>query len=134
MSIQVDWQKACLFNVTTSNGSQLLVDAENGLAPCPTELLLSALGSCSATDVVLYLQEHGVDVEQLSNKLTYTLTDDEPRLYQSANLHFSAQGIGITTELLSSAAQQAVSHHCHVCLMLKPAIEISYSVEVVSGD
>jgi putative redox protein len=82
--------------------------------------------------VVLYLQEHGVDVEQLSNKLTYTLTDDEARLYQSAKLQFSAKEIGTPTGLLSSAAQQAVSHHCHVSLMLKPAIEISYSVEVIS--
>ena len=131
MTIQVDWNKECQFNVTTSNGSVIAVDSENNTAPCPTELLLSALGSCSATDVVLYLQDQGVEVESLNNTVTHTLTDSEPRLYKSANLHLRVKGVGVTEAMVNAAAQQAVSKYCHVCLMLQPNIEVTYSAEII---
>ena len=131
MSINVDWQKDCQFKVTTSNGFSIIIDAENEVAPCPTEVLLSALGSCSATDVMLYFKDKQAQLESLNNHLTYTLTQTEPRLYQSVNLHFTAKGEGITVAELERAAELAINQYCHVCLMLKPAIEITFSVEVL---
>ena len=134
MSINVDWQGDCQFKVTTSGGFTVEVDAENTQAPCPTELLLSALGSCSATDVALYFQDKGVNLESLNNQVTYTLTDSEPRLYESANLHFTVKGQGITASDVELAARNAITQYCHVCLMLQPAIRITHSVEVIDSD
>ncbi len=91
MSINVKWGGECQFSVTTEGGFNFNVDATSKTAPCPTEILLSALGSCSATDVVLILQEQGIEIQSLENSVTHTLTDDEPRLYKSANLHFVVQ-------------------------------------------
>ena len=127
MSIKVKWGGDCRFNVTTAGGFSFNVDSTGTQAPCPTEVLLSALGSCSATDVVLMLQEQGFQVESLENSITFVLTDSEPRLYQSANLHFVAEGNGFTSGDVLSAAQEAVAKHCHVCLMLSPAINITCS-------
>ncbi|WP_417605752.1 OsmC family protein [Oceanimonas baumannii] len=104
MSIKVKWGGGCRFNVTTAGGFSFNVDSTGTQAPCPTEVLLSALGSCSATDVVLMLQEQGFQVESLENSITFVLTDSEPRLYQSANLHFVAEGSGFTSDDVLSAA------------------------------
>ena len=134
MSIHVDWQGDCQFNVTTTGGFTVEVDAENAQAPCPTELLLSALGSCSATDVALYFQDKGINLESLNNQVTYTLTDSEPRLYESVNLHFTVKGQGITTSDVELAARNALTQYCHVCLMLQPTIRITHSVEVINSD
>ncbi len=90
----------CRFKVSAEDGFTFNVDATTEKASCPTEILLSALGSCSATDVVLLLQDQGVEVKGLENTVTFALTESEPRLYK-----------------------------CHVCL-LSPTIDITCSAEV----
>ncbi|MFP2769314.1 OsmC family protein [Oceanisphaera sp. KMM 10153] len=130
MSINVKWNGDLRFKVTTESGFDFNVDSMNKKAPCPTEILLSALGSCSATDAVLILQDKGVEVKSLENNVTFTLTDSEPGLYKSANLHFVVEGDRVTKSGVLSAAQEAVAKHCHVCLMLSPTIEITCSAEV----
>lgn len=130
MTINVNWVKDCQFEITTEKGFKINADADSEIAPCPTEILLSALGSCSATDVVMGLQEQGVEVESLNNKITYTLTEQEPQLYKTANLHFTVKATLVSEKQVKTAAENAINKYCHVCLMLKPAIDISYSVEV----
>ncbi|WP_281223570.1 OsmC family protein [Photobacterium sanguinicancri] len=131
MTINVKWAGDCQFKITTSSGFNFDIDATSTVAPCPTDMLLSALGACSATDVVLLLKEKGFSVKTLDNNLTYTLTESEPRLYESANLHFVVTGDGISKDDVLIAAQEAVLKHCHVCLMLQPSITISCSAEVL---
>ncbi|WP_286237550.1 OsmC family protein [Neptuniibacter halophilus] len=125
MSIQVKWNGDCRFKVTTEQGFSFDIDSTSEQAPCPTEVLLSALGGCSATDVVLILQEQGFEVTGLENSVTFTLTETEPRLYQSANLHFVVEGRGFSAADVLVAAREAVAKHCHVCLMLSPAMDIT---------
>lgn len=129
MSINVRWKEKCQFTVVTSGGFTLDVDSESQLAPCPTEILLSALGSCSATDVALYFEENNLGLKYLNNELTYQLTETEPRLYQSVNLHFSIEAKGGSEEQINTAIQEAITKYCHVCLMLKPAISITHSFD-----
>lgn len=131
MSINVQWAGNCQFKITTQGGFRLDVDSKSKVAPCPTELLLSALGACSATDVVLILQEQGFIVESLENCVTHVLTESEPRLYKSANLQFTVKGDGLSHAVVLSAAEEAIAKHCHVCLMLQPSIDISCSVQVI---
>ncbi len=130
--LEVSWLQGYSFRVKTDKGFELITDADNESAPCPTQILLSALGSCSATDVVDALKEQ--NLEALSNQLTYTLTDSEPRLYDSVNLHFKVKAAGITKTQLENAARNAINKYCHVCLMLQPQISISYSVEIVESS
>jgi len=131
MSICVSWLKDCQFKVATSNGFEIQADADNKAAPCPTEILLSALGSCSATDVVMGLQEQGVKIESFKSELTYTLTTTEPQLYESVNLHFTVKAVDVNEDQIASAAHQAINKYCHVCLMLQPKINISFSIEII---
>ncbi|KLV05169.1 OsmC family protein [Photobacterium aquae] len=131
MSINVKWIDKCHFKATTKDGFSVDIDADNRVAPCPTEALLYALGACSATDVVLLLQEKGAELQSLENNVTHTLTEGEPRLYQSANLHFVVKGKGFTESDVLAAAEEAISKHCHVCLMLQPQIDIRCTVEII---
>ncbi|SFJ14972.1 putative redox protein [Pseudomonas guineae] len=131
MSINVTWQGDCRFNVVTDEGFEFSIDSDSKSAPCPTEILLSALGSCSATDVALCFKGNDIDLEILTNRVTYELTENEPRLYKSVNLHFSVKGIGATEVVLKAAIEDALNKYCHVCLMLQPKIGITYTAEVI---
>ncbi|MGF1682169.1 OsmC family protein [Photobacterium minamisatsumaniensis] len=131
MAISVSWVEDCQFNVVTEDKFEFTVDADGKKAPCPTEILLSALGSCSATDVVMGLQEQGVVLKHLENKLTYTLTESSPRLYESVNLHFIVEAENVTEAQVSAAAKNALEKYCHVCLMLQPKITVTHTVAIV---
>ena len=131
MSLRVNWLENGHFNVVTEDKFEFTVDADGKQAPCPTEVLLSALGSCSATDVLMGLQEQGVDLKHLENKVTYTLTEDSPRLYETVNLHFIVEADNVSTAQVSAAAKGALEKYCHVCLMLQPKITVTHSVEIV---
>lgn len=133
MVISVSWLDNCQFNVVTEDKFEFTIDADGKQAPCPTEILLSALGSCSATDVVMGLQEQGVVLKHLENKLTYTLTEDSPRLYKTVNLHFIVEADNVSAAQVSAAAKGALEKYCHVCLMLQPKINVTHSVEIVGG-
>lgn len=130
--VNVSWLKECSFRIVTDNGFELVADANNESAPCPTQILLSALGSCSATDVVEGLTEQGVVLESLSNELSYTLSKASPQLYESVNLHFKVRANNVSVAQVSLAADNAINKYCHVCLMLGPNITISHSVELVN--
>jgi len=76
MSIKVTWQDDCRFNVVTDEWVEVSIDLDGKLAPCPTDILLSALGWRSATDVTLYFKDKGIELEALTNLLTYQLTEN----------------------------------------------------------
>ncbi|HCH25020.1 MAG TPA: osmotically inducible protein OsmC [Oceanospirillaceae bacterium] len=132
MSIKVNWQQNLEFVATTEQGHRIQLDANSDVAPCPTEMLLSALGSCSATDVVMGLQEAAVGLQSLTNDITYTstkpATDNEPQLYKTVNLHFTVTADNVGKEQVAQIVEQAISRYCHVCLMLQPSMVITHSV------
>jgi putative redox protein len=130
MSINVNWKEKRQFTVVTSGGFTLDIDSESKSAPCPTEILLSALGSCSATDVALYFEDNNLELKKLTNELTYELTDTEPRLYKSVNLHFSIEATNVSEHQVETAIKDAITKYCHVCLMLKPAMTITHSLDL----
>jgi len=132
MTINITWQGDCRFNVVTEGGFEVSIDAESKSAPCPTEILLSALGSCSATDVALYFKDNGIALQSLSNRLTYQLTESEPKLYKSVNLHFSIAANGAIETHVQSAIEDAINKYCHVCLMLQPKMVITYTLEMTN--
>ena len=133
MTINITWQGDCRFNAVTDAGFEVFIDADSKSAPCPTEILLSALGSCSATDVALYLKDNNIGLISLHNRLTYKLTESEPRLYKSVNLHFTIEAKRVTESQVNKAIEEAINKYCHVCLMLQPTISISYSVEIINS-
>ena len=131
MGIKIEWSGDLEFEARTEGGFPVKIDGKDDSAPCPTQLLLTALGACSASDVVSLLRNAGHTVESLDNNVTYTLTESKPRLFESANLHFIAKCDGLQESELLAAAEEAMSRHCHVCLMLQPAISVSCSAEVL---
>ena len=131
MGIKIEWSGDLEFEARNEGGFCVSIDGKDKRAPCPSQLLLSTLGACSASDVVSLLQDAGHTLESLENNVTYTLTDSKPRLYETANLHFVAQCEGLEASELLAAAEEAMSRHCNVCLMLRPAIDISCSAEII---
>jgi putative redox protein len=73
--------------------------------------------------------EGGFELKSLNNRLAHQLTDSEPRLYKSVNLHFSIAAHGVTKIQVKTAIENALNKYCHVCLVLQTKILITYTAE-----
>ncbi|MBF9002564.1 MULTISPECIES: OsmC family protein [Vibrio] len=131
MSVSVEWQKDYQFDVVTDQNFTFTIDANSEKAPSPTDVLLSSLGSCCASDVVAELRARGAELFGLKTTMSYKLTDTEPRVYDSVNLHFVIKGTGVNETMVTEVIENSIEHQCHVCRMLKSSMSITYTYHYV---
>src|SRR5690349_2736468 len=78
-----------LFLGVTPSGHALALDTDSqrSIAASPVELLLIALGSCTATDVAGILKKKRQHVTSYIIEVSGTRRDDYPRKYTSMKVH-----------------------------------------------
>src|SRR5215510_14885865 len=86
-----------LFLGITPSGHALPLDTDSSrsIAPSPVELLLVALGSCTATDVAGILKKKRQHVTSYVIEVTGTRRDEYPRKYTSMKVHHILTGKSI---------------------------------------
>src|SRR6266498_417336 len=70
-------------------------DHERASAPTPMELLLVALGSCTAVDVIGILQKKREDVKDYRVEVCGQRREDHPRSYSKMRIHHLVTGRNI---------------------------------------
>src|SRR5690554_5402161 len=83
----------------------------------PMELVLMALGSCSALDLVTILTKQRQKIDGLDIKVTGQRRDEAPRIFTAIHIHFALQG-DIDMVKAAKAAELAVKKYCSVHDML----------------
>ena len=99
----------------------------------PKELLLLALGGCTASDLVSILRKKRVALEDLEVHVTAEQSDDHPQVFTKIHLEFVVRGDDIRPEDVARAIELSETKYCPVNAMLRPAVTItsSYRVEPV---
>jgi putative redox protein len=99
----------------------------------PKELLLLALGGCTASDVVSILRKKRVALDNLDVHVTAEQTDDHPQVFTSIHLEFVVRGDDIRPDDVARAIELSETKYCPVNAMLRPAVTItsSYRIEAV---
>lgn len=113
------------FLARDSHGYPVLVDADAHGAPCPTELLVMALGCCCSTDLVNGLQEAGATLHACELSTQETLREASPRIYTAIELVFDIHAEGVEAATVERILADALDKYCHVCLMLGGSIQLS---------
>src|SRR5947207_7507758 len=84
-STHVVWRAGMTFDATTTTGHHLVLDAPppNGedRGPKPIELMLTALGGCTAMDVLSLLQKMREPVIELNVDVEGTRATQHPMIY-----------------------------------------------------
>lgn len=115
------------FLARDSHGHALLIDADAHGAPCPTELLVMALGGCCSTDLVNGLAEAGATLHSCELETRETRREASPRIYTAIELAFAIRADGVDRETVERILADALQKYCHVCLMLGASIHITTS-------
>ena len=122
----VHWAGPDLFIGTSASGHAVVMDTDSvrSSAPSPMEMLLLALGSCTAVDVVTILRKKRATVTDYRVEIKGTRRDEHPRSYQRITLHHVVRGHNLTERAVGRAVQISEEKYCSVAATLRPTAEI----------
>ena len=122
-----------LFVGTTPSGHAMVLDTDHkrSSAPSPVELLLVALGSCTATDVAGILTKKRQHVTSYVVEVSGQRRDDYPRKYTSMKVHHIFTGRSISPKAVAHAIELSETKYCSVAATLRPTVEIQSSFEII---
>ena len=97
----------------------------------PMQLLLAAVGGCSAIDVLLILKKQKQQVESYEIEVTGEREKlGDYSLFKEICLHYKLRG-KITLEKAERAVKLSVDKYCSVSKTLEPTAKITYKVTVL---
>jgi len=122
-----------LFIGISPSGHALALDVnhERHSAPTPMELLLIALGSCTAVDVIDILQKKREHLTDYRVEVRGERRLDHPRSYKRMEVHHIVKGHNISDKSVKQAVELSEARYCSVAATLRPTSEIVSSYEVI---
>jgi putative redox protein len=122
-----------LFVGITPSGHAVTFDtnSERSLAPSPVEILLVALGSCTAVDVASILEKKRQKVSRYVVEVSGQRRDEYPRSYTSMKVHHVLTGTGLSEKAVAQAIELSENKYCSVAATLRPTVEIQTSFEII---
>ena len=96
----------------------------------PTQLLLAAVGGCSAIDVVMILKKQQQKIDSFEIEVDGEKEKvEEYSLFRDIVIHFKLKG-KIDKDKAERAVKLSIEKYCSVSKTLEPTAKISYKVSV----
>jgi putative redox protein len=131
---KVQWIGEQKFVAVSPSGHALAMDSDRGsnTGPGPMELLLMALGACTATDIVIIMKKKRQKLESLEVICSGERAADYPQVWNKLEIVFRLRG-----KLEESAVKQAIQlseeKYCSVAATLKKSAELTWRYEISPG-
>lgn len=124
-----------LFSVTTPSGHTLTLDtdSERKSAPSPMELLLVALGSCTAVDVISILRKKRQVITDYRLEVRGERRPEHPRSFQRMEVHHIVTGRNVSGQSVAQAIELSEQKYCSVAATLRPTAAIVSTYEIIEG-
>jgi putative redox protein len=107
---------------------------ERASAATPVELLLIALGSCTAVDVISIMQKKRQQVTDYRVEVSGERRAEHPRAFTRMKVHHIVRGRNISEKSLAQAIELSETKYCSVAATLRPGVELSSSYEIIQED
>lgn len=128
-------QSDLFLGVTPSNHAVAIdTDHERHSAPSPMELLLLALGSCTAVDVASILKKKREAVTDYRIEVRGTRRQEQPRRYEKMEVHHIVTGRNISEHSVAKAIELSETKYCSVAATFRPTVEIVSTFEIIKAD
>lgn len=121
--------------ISPSGHAQVLdTNHERASAASPVELLLIALGSCTAVDVISILRKKREQVTSYSVEVRGERRGEHPRSFTRMEVRHIVRGRNISEKALAQAIELSEMKYCSVAATLRPAVEIVSTHEIIEED
>jgi putative redox protein len=117
----------------TPTGHALTLDTDHNRssAPTPVELLLIALGSCTAVDVVSILHKKREQVTDYRVEVRGERQPDHPRSFKRMEVKHIITGRKVAAKSVAQAIELSETKYCSVAATLRPTVEIVSSFQII---
>ena len=105
-------------------------DRESNKAPGPMELVLMALGACTATDVVTILEKKRQKLESLEIICSGERAKEPPAVWVKLGILYRLRG-QLDDAAVKHAIQLSEDKYCSVAAMLKKTTAVSWRYEIL---
>jgi putative redox protein len=130
----VKWLERGIFVGTDSTKHSVVIsrqDEENGVGMKPSELLLVALASCTAIDVVSILAKKRLQLDELEILVEGEQAPDPPWTYEKIKLTYRLRGEGLSVAACSRAIDLSDTKYCSVAASLRAEVPIEHDFVIL---
>jgi putative redox protein len=124
------WAGGKTFDAGRPAGPMFRVDTSGQTGPGPVDVLLCALATCSAIDVVEILQKRRTPVESLEIDVTGVRVAAIPARLEHVVMRYTITGEGIEAVHAVRAIDLAVNKYCSVKDSLDPDLPVELQLEL----
>lgn len=111
--------------------SVVLSTPEEGVGIKPSELLLIAIASCSAVDVVEILSKKRMPITHLEILSSGEQDEGAPWTFRKIHLHFRLAGKKLTEKAVEQAIQLSEEKYCSVAATIRSTTDITTDFEIL---
>ena len=128
----VKWIGEQKFLATSPSGHAMAVDSDraSNKAPGPMELVLLALGACTATDVVIILEKKRQKFESLEVICSGERAAEPPTVWIKLEMLYRLRG-QLDDAAVKHAIQLSEDKYCSVAAMLRKTATLSWRYEIL---
>jgi putative redox protein len=110
----------------------LVLDSDRGtnVAPGPMELLLLALGACTATDIVIILEKQRQKLASLEVICSGERASEPPMVWTKMEMFYRLRG-SLKDSAVKRAIELSEGKYCSVSAMLQKTATITWRYEIV---
>jgi len=112
---------------------QLDSDRESNAAPGPMEMLLVALGACTATDVVVILAKKRQKLESLEVSVSGERAAEPPRVWVKLEIVYTLRG-HLDDKAVRDAIELSENKYCSVAATLRQSASITFRYEILPPE
>lgn len=129
---KIIWQPGgrTFIGIDSTNHSVVLSTPAEGVGMKPSELLLVAVGSCTAVDVVNILEKKRFQLNNLEIVVSGEQDSDPPWTFRKIHIHYKLQGAELTDKAVEQAIQLSEEKYCSVSATVRATAEITTSFEI----
>jgi len=131
----VKWIGDQKFAATSPSGHTIVVDSDRqtNSAAGPMDLVLMALGACTATDVVTVLQKKRQKLKSLEIICSGERATQPPTVWTKLEIVYRLRG-DLEDAAVKHAIELSEEKYCSVAAMLKKTAKVTWRYEILKGE
>ena len=116
--------------IDSTNHSIVLSSKDEGVGVKPSDMLLIALASCTAVDVVDILAKKRMLLHSMEITTTGEQDADPPWTFRKIHLKYRLSGASLTDKAVEQALQLSEEKYCSVAATVRATAEITTEFEI----
>jgi putative redox protein len=117
--------------IDSTHHSVVLSTPDEGVGIKPSELLLIAVASCSAVDVVEILEKKRMPLTRLEISASGEQDQEPPWTFRKIHIHYKIAGKNLTEKAVSQAIQLSEEKYCSVAATIRGTAQIITEFEIL---